>query len=103
MAILILRADEGGEQHKVSCHVHALSVLTEARTQGVEWIRVEKPGHACEFMVAALVEQTRKDPRATPKCLVNLTRRETESLGTWYESRTQSWPGARLERRLVER
>ena len=103
MAILILRADEGGEQHKVSCHFHALSVLKHARESGFDWIRVEKPGHRCEFMVAALVEQVRQDPRATPKCLVNLSRRETESLGTWYEPRAQNWPGARLERRLAER
>lgn len=101
MATLILRADQGGEQAQVPCHLHALSCLREAQVQGMEWIRVEKPGHHCDFMVAALVEQVRRDPRATPKCLINLTRREQESLGTWYEPRTQNWPGVDRSRCLV--
>ena len=103
MAKFILRADEGREQHNISCYFHALSVLQEARAQGFDWIRVEKPGHACEFMVAALVEQVRTNPRSAPKCLVNLSRPETERLGTWYEPRTHNWPGADLSRRLAER
>ena len=103
MATLILRADQGGEQDKIPCHLHALSCLRQARTEGMDWIRVEKPGHHCDFMVAALVDQVRRDPRSTPKCLINLTRGETERLGTWSESRTPNWPGVDLARRLVER
>lgn len=103
MATLILRADEGGDQQRVPCHLHALSVLKHARQGGYEWIRVEKPGHRCDFMVAALIEQAKRDPAAAPKCLVNLSRPESESLGTRYEPRTPVWPGAALGRRLAER
>ena len=94
MATLILRADTGQEQQHIPCHLHALSVLREARAQKMEWIRVEKPGHHCDFMVAALIEQARQNPAGTPKCLTSLTRADQEPFGTSYERRTIVWPGA---------
>lgn len=96
MATLILRADQGQEQHHIPCHVHALSVLRRARAAGMEWIRVEKPGHACDFMVAALVQQVRENPLTTPKCLVHMSAAQQDALGAHVEERRPVWPSVAL-------
>ena len=103
MSILIARADEGKEQHAIPCHMHALSVLRRAQRAGLEWIRVEKPGHHCDFLVAALVEQMRTRPLEVPSCIVNMHPAEQERLGARFEPRSSIWPGAALHplRRLV--
>lgn len=93
MASLIVRADQGGEQEHIPCHTHALTALRQAQKHGLEWIRVEKPGHVCQFMVAALVAQMKADPRRVPYCLVNVSPREQAQRGASYETRRQLWPG----------
>lgn len=86
------------EQRDVPCHVHALTAYRFARQRGDEWIRVDKPGHACDFMVAALREQMNANPLAVPTCIVNAPRSEHLRLGTMFEPLTRVWQGASLQR-----
>lgn len=90
---LIVDARHGG-QEDVPCHVHAMSVYRFARDRGDEWIRVDKPGHACDFMVAALREQMNANPRAVPTCIVNAPVAEHLRLGGVFDTFTPRWQGA---------
>lgn len=95
---LIVRAGPAREQDKIPCQYHALMHLKTARAHGLGWIRVEKPGHTCEFMVAALEQHVRDGTIEAPKCLVNLRQADHERFGGTFEPLTRRWSGASLVR-----
>lgn len=83
-------------QDAIPCHLHAQMVLRQATRERREWILVDKPGHRCDFMVAALRAQMNADPQAVPQCVVNASPFERRSLGETSELHTRNWPGATL-------
>jgi hypothetical protein len=93
--ILIVDARRLG-QDEIPCHLHAMMALNQAKRDGQDWIRVDKPGHACDFMVAALREQMNANPQAVPRCLVTASPLERRDLGEWSEPHTRNWLGANL-------
>ena len=86
------------EQAEIPCHLHALTAYRFAVARHDEWIRVDKPGHACDFSVAALREQMRAHPEAVPHGIVNAGREEHLRLGTTFDLWSRNWPGAPLQR-----
>lgn len=84
------------EQQHVECFVHALSHFRVARERGLATIRVEKPGHSCEYPIAALIDWIERRPRSAPRALITLTQAEQATLGTTYDTWDRNWPGAVL-------
>lgn len=85
------------DQQHVPCHLHAQMALRLALAHGKDWIRVAKPGHSCDFAVAALREQMRRDPWGTPRNLVNAPLAEHLRLGATLDIHHPNWRGASLQ------
>lgn len=76
--------------------MQAATALRLAREGGHDWIRVDKPGHHCDFMVAALEQELQRNPLAVPRAIVNVPRRTHEFYGARIEVLNRNWPGAAL-------
>jgi hypothetical protein len=79
------------------CLMAALSSLPAAQEKQMEIIRVQKPGHTCDFMVASLaahVERAKyhRGEIQPPKTIMGGIK-EHEAMGATFDVHAKNWPG----------
>jgi hypothetical protein len=75
------------------CYMAALHSLPAAIEKRAEEIRIDKRGHACDFMVSALSEELRTKVPARDRGLCDLgTVRSMELMGSTFDEHTKNWP-----------
>lgn len=87
-------------QEDIPCPTHALTAYQFAVARGDEWIRVEKPGHVCDFNVAALGAAMRAHPLETPHSIVWAPLAEHQRLGSTFDTHSPHWRGATFTPRV---
>ena len=78
------------------CLMAALCAYPVAQEQRMDWVRVDKPGHVCDFTVpnlAALIQQAQQNPGGfqPPRVAMGGTKKH-EAWGNIIEPRRQVWP-----------
>lgn len=76
------------------CRAAAMHVLRAAQEHRADRIKIEKPGHTCEFSVDEVARQAAKAP--TDTLVSSGTTRTFRSHGNTFEWRKQNWPGMSL-------
>lgn len=80
------------------CQMMACHVLRSAEEARKEWIRVEKPGHTCEFAVARLRRFVDTEMTGQKSLVRAGTMASHRAFGNAFEERLQTWPGVDLSR-----
>ena len=83
------------------CYMAALHSLPAAVEKHAEEIRIDKPGHVCDFTVSALREELKSKVPARGRGLCDLgTVRSMELMGSTFDEHEKNWPvGVSLQRR----
>lgn len=80
------------------CQLMACHVLRSAEEARKERIRVEKPGHTCEFGVAQLRRFVDREMVGQKSLVRAGTMASHRAFGNEFEERIQVWPGVDLSR-----